>query len=198
VPALREGAVKIGYARVSTDAQSTQLQVAELERAGCERIYRDQAVTGVRIKRPGLGRALADLQAGDVLVVTRLDRLGRSLSHLIDTVNTLHGRGVGFQSLSESIDTTSATGTLVFHVLGALAQFERALIRERTSAGLAAAKSRGVKFGRPPRLSDDQVQHARALSEAGKSHRDIARLLGVSRMTIYRILPLTNHPPASP
>lgn len=184
--------MKIGYARVSTEAQSTELQVAQLEAAGCERIFRDEAVSGARAKRPALTRALAACTDGDVLIVTRLDRLGRSLSHLIDTVHELRGRNVGFSSLAESIDTTSATGTLVFHLLGALAQFERSLIAERTTAGLAAARARGVRFGRPPVLSPAQLEHARILYGLGKSHREIALLLKISRATIYRALPVNS------
>src|SRR3954467_3250206 len=141
--------MRIGYARVSTLDQNLDLQEDALKAAGCEKIYTDKA-GGTRAERPGLERALADLRAGDRLVVWKLDRLGRSLRHLIETVTALRDRGVGFQSVQEAIDTTTSGGKLIFHVFGALAEFERDIIRERTLAGLAAARARGREGGPPP------------------------------------------------
>src|SRR4051812_40202196 len=140
--------MRIGYARVSTLDQNLDLQEDALKAAGCEKIYTDKA-SGTRAEGPGLERALADLRAGDRLVVWKLDRLGRSLRHLIETVTALRDRGVGFQSVQEAVDTTTSGGKLIFHVFGALAEFERDLIRERTLAGLAAARSRGRKAAGP-------------------------------------------------
>src|SRR5205807_3105608 len=137
-----------GYARVSTLDQNLDLQNDALEAEGCEKVYTDKT-GGTKAERPGLERALADLQAGDRLVVWKLDRLGRLLRHLIETVTNLRDRGVGFQSVREAIDTTTSGGKLIFHVFGALAEFERDIIRERTLAGLAAARARGRKGGRP-------------------------------------------------
>ena len=139
--------MKVGYARVSTHEQNLDLQEDALKEAGCERIYRDR-VSGAASDRPGLQNALDYVREGDTLVVWRTDRLGRSLKHLIETVTTLEERGVGFQSVQESIDTTTSGGRLVFHIFGALAEFERNLIQERTRAGLAAARARGRKGGR--------------------------------------------------
>src|SRR5918911_5460517 len=138
----------IGYARVSTLDQTLHLQQDALTTAGCEHLYTD-TVSGSVTERPGLTQALSHLRAGDTLVVWRLDRLGRSLAHLIDTIRALQDRGVGFRSLQEQLDTTTSGGKLVFHVFGALAEFERDLIRERTHAGLTAARARGRLFGRP-------------------------------------------------
>src|SRR5918912_1558549 len=132
----------IGYARVSTDDQNLDLQRDALQNAGCELIF-DDMVSGTKAKRPGLEQALSHLRAGDTLVVWRLDRLGRSLKHLIDTVTDLQERGIGFKSLTESIDTTTSGGKLVFHIFGALAELRRGVIRERTQAGLQAARTRG-------------------------------------------------------
>jgi DNA invertase Pin-like site-specific DNA recombinase len=132
----------IGYARVSTLEQDVALQIDELKNAGCDRIFRDK-VSGTKTERPGLQEALDFLRKGDSLVVWRLDRLGRSLRHLIDTVSALEERGIGFRSLQEAIDTTTSGGRLIFHIFGALAEFERNLIRERTMAGLRAARARG-------------------------------------------------------
>lgn len=142
----------IGYARVSTAEQDTALQTDALRKAGCERIFED-TVSGTKTDRPGLTSALAWLRDGDVLVVWRLDRLGRSMVHLIETISALESKGVGFRSLTESIDTTTPGGLLIFHVFGALGQFERDLIRERTRAGLAAAAARGRKGGGGSRSS---------------------------------------------
>jgi DNA invertase Pin-like site-specific DNA recombinase len=141
--------MKLGYARVSTDDQNLALQLDALKRAGCERIYRDEGVSGSQINRPALDQLLRELMPGDTLITWKLDRLGRSLRHLITIVAELDARDICFSSLSEAIDTKTASGRLLFHVLGALAEFERALISERTRAGMAAAKLRGIRIGRP-------------------------------------------------
>jgi len=178
----------IGYARVSTLDQNLELQRDALEKAGCERIFEDH-IGGASSERPGWAKAQTALREGDTLVVWRLDRLGRSLKHLIDTVNELDARGVGFKSLNENIDTTTPGGRLVFHIFGALAEFERELIRERTHAGLAAARARGRKGGRPRKLNPRQVASARTLLQDGKhSVTEVAAMLGVSRNTLYRAL----------
>jgi len=180
--------MKIGYARVSTDEQTTALQIDALKAAKCEKVFQDRGVSGALTKRPQLDRCLKVLRPGDVLVVWRLDRLGRSLAHLIELAEDLRARGIGFCSLSEAIDTTTPQGTLVFHLMGALAQFERALLAERTAAGRTAAKKRGVKFGRPAKLTPEQVDHAAELVANGKPVAEVADLLGVHRLTIYRHL----------
>src|SRR5690348_9395311 len=155
--------MEIGYARVSTGEQTLDLQLDALTRAGCAKVFTETA-SGANAERPILAEALSYLRPGDVLVVWRLDRLGRSLQHLIAVVAELAERGIGFKSLGEQIDTTTAGGKLVFHVFGALAEFERDLIRERTQAGLAAARARGRVGGRPKKLADaKQVALARAL-----------------------------------
>lgn len=179
--------MKIGYARVSTDDQNLDLQNGALTAAGCGKVFSDQ-VSGVASRRPGLDAALKACGEGDVLVVWRLDRLGRSLSHLIDVIQDLGTRGVGFQSLTENIDTTTAGGRLVFHLMGAISEFERALIVERTQAGIAAAKKRGKHLGRPRALSAAQVRQARALIEGGEDASAIAGSFGVSRSTLYRAM----------
>jgi len=179
--------MKIGYARVSTDDQNLDLQQQALAAAGCTEIFTDQ-VSGTASRRLGLESALTRCEAGDVLVVWRLDRLGRSLSHLIEVIQQLGKREVGFVSLSENIDTTTAGGRLVFHLMGAIAEFERALIVERTRAGVEAAKKRGKHLGRPIALNNAQVRHARALIEGGESPGSVAGSLGVSRSTLYRAL----------
>lgn len=179
----------IGYARVSTWDQETDLQIAALKEAGCSRIFEEKA-SGTKTDRPQLVAALDYLREGDTLVVWRLDRLGRSLRHLIETVSDLDDRGVGFKSIHESIDTTTATGRLVFHIFGALAEFERELIVDRTKAGLAAARERGAKPGRKPVLSADQVAVVRQMHSEGKhTVAQIAEVVGgVSRATVYRAL----------
>src|SRR3712207_4001263 len=153
----------IGYARISTYDQTLSLQKDALEKAGCEKIFTD-AVSGTKAERKGLTEALSHLRAQDTLVVWRLDRLGRSLRHLIDTITALNRRGIGFKSLTENIDTTTSGGKLVFHIFGALAEFEREIISERTRAGLTSARSRGRKGGRPKALTDRQLQILRQLS----------------------------------
>lgn len=179
--------MKIGYARVSTIEQNTDLQHQALKAAGCEKIFEDH-LSGSTMKRPGLDRALELIGAGDVLVVWRLDRLGRSLPHLIEVIKAIGDRGAGFRSLTASIDTTTAGGRLVFHMMGALAEFERSLIQERTRAGLQAAKSRGVTGGRPKSLSKAKIAHAKKLVAEGESPSDVAKSLGVGRSTLYRAL----------
>lgn len=179
--------MKIGYARVSTVDQNTNSQRDALKAAGCGKVVTDQ-VSGVSIKRPKLDKLLSGLQAGDVLTVWRLDRLGRSLPHLIEVVRDLEAKGAHFQSLSEGIDTTTAQGRLTFHLMGALAEFERSLIVERTQAGLKAARSRGVRVGRPPALSHAQIKHARKLIDAGERPSAVADTLEVNRSTLYRAL----------
>lgn len=185
----------IGYARVSTWDQTTQAQLDALRQAGCIRIFEETA-SGTRSDRPELASALDYARPGDTLVVWRLDRLGRSLKHLLDTVTTLEARGVGFRSLHENIDTTSSTGRLVFHIFAALAEFERDLIVDRTKAGLAAARERGSKPGRKPALSKDQIAVVRRMhAEGGHSVQEIAKVVRVSRATVYRALAAsTPHP----
>lgn len=179
----------VGYARVSTQDQTLDLQRDALEGAGCERVFTD-TIGGSKAERPGLDEALSFLKPGDTLVVWRLDRLGRSLQHLLEIVGRLQARGIGFRSITESIDTTSSGGKLIFHIFGALAEFERELIRERTQAGLAAARARGRKGGRPKAaaLSDPRrVAMAQALyDDKSNSIDDICKTLRVSRSTLYR------------
>ncbi|HEV2081590.1 MAG TPA: recombinase family protein [Brevundimonas sp.] len=179
--------MKLGYARVSTDDQNLDLQDRALREAGVERVFADR-VSGAASCRPGLAEALAALREGDTLVVWRLDRLGRSLPHLISVVADLGQRGIGFQSLNDGLDTTSAQGRFVFHMMGALAEFERALISERTQAGVEAAKARGVRLGRRPVLSSAQLQHAQSLIALGASPAAVAQSFGVGRSTLYRSL----------
>ena len=179
----------IGYARVSTHDQHLDQQIDALTQAGCQRIYEEKA-SGTRTDRPELVKALDYARDGDVLVVWRLDRLGRSLKHLVEVVNDLETRGVGFRSIHESIDTTTSTGKLVFHVFAALAEFERDRIVDRTKAELAAARERGSKPGRKPSLSPDQVAVVRKMHAEGTHTIDaIAKVVGVSRATVYRALP---------
>jgi len=178
----------IGYARVSTLDQTLALQQDALNAANCEHIYTDP-VSGSVTDRPGLRLALSHLRSGDTLVVWRLDRLGRSLSHLIETVRQLQERGIGFRSLQEQIDTTTSGGKLVFHVFGALAEFERDLIRERTHAGLVAARARGRLFGRPKVLSSQQVKQLQSLAkDECTTVTEICETLGISRATFYRYI----------
>src|SRR5215217_1884849 len=179
----------IGYARVSTTDQTLALQQDALQMASCDRIFTDTA-SGSKAERKGLDEALDFARAGDTLVVWRLDRLARSLRHLIDTINSMQARGVGFRSLTEQIDTTTSGGKLIFHVFGALAEFERDLIRERTHAGLTAARARGRLGGRPKKLADaKQLELARTLYAGGETDIDtICATLGISRATLYRYL----------
>jgi DNA invertase Pin-like site-specific DNA recombinase len=180
--------MRLGYARCSTDGQNNVIQIQRLRAAGCDPIFEDQAVSGKGGKRRQLERCLRALHSGDVLVVTSLDRLGRNLAELIYLIDKMRAASVGFQSLSESIDTTTPQGVLTFHLMGALAQFERSLINERTSAGRTAALARGVRFGRPYALSPEQINHAIELAAGGTRVEDIANLLGCSRSSAYRAL----------
>jgi DNA invertase Pin-like site-specific DNA recombinase len=177
----------IGYARVSTTDQKPELQIDALLSAGVDRrhIFEDR-MSGLRADRPKLTEALAFMTEGDVLVVWRLDRLGRSLSHLIETVGSLDRRSIGFRSLTENIDTTTAGGRLVFHMFGAMAQFERDIIRERTLAGLQAAATRGRKGGRPRAMDSAKIDAARRLLGSGMPVKDVAATLDVGISTLYR------------
>ncbi|QMT62084.1 recombinase family protein [Legionella sp. PC997] len=176
----------IGYARVSTDDQNLNLQNDALINAGCEKIFNDQ-ITGSKIQRPGLEAALEFAREGDIFVVWRLDRLSRSLKDLIDMVALLDSRKVGLRSLHESIDTSSSSGKLIFHIFGALAEFERNLIRERTHAGLEAARARGRNGGRPKKLNKDKSKLALQLYKEKKhSIKQICNLIGISKPTLYK------------
>ena len=176
----------VGYARVSTEGQALDLQIDALREAGCERFYSDVA-SGAKAARTGLAEVLDYLRAGDTLVVWRLDRLGRSLSHLIEVVSSLDRVGIGFRALQEQVDTTSPGGKLVFHLFGALAEFERELIRERTRAGLRAARARGRLGGRRKRMTQQQVgQAVKLLADRDCDVAEICRTFGVHRTTLYR------------
>ncbi|WP_420954702.1 recombinase family protein [Burkholderia gladioli] len=178
----------IGYARVFTEDQNLDMQIQALERLGCDEVFTDHGVSGRAASRPGLDRALARLTSGDKLVVWRLDRLGRSLVNLVRLLESLGQRGIRFQSLTEHIDTSSSGGRLVFHMMAALAEFERSLISERTRAGMAAARVNGKPMGRPPSLSPVQIEQARRLLESGKCRSEIAVQLGVHPRTLKRTL----------
>ena len=181
----------VGYARVSTSDQKLHLQLDALREAGCDRLFTDH-VSGAKAERPGLLKALDYVRSGDTLVVWRLDRFGRSLGDLVQKVEALEEQGVGFRSLQESIDTTSPTGKLVFHLFGALAEFERDLVQERTLAGLASARARGRKGGRPRSMDEQKVKLASRLMKANHngsaelSIAEVCRAVGVSSATLYR------------
>jgi len=178
----------IGYARVSTQDQKPQLQLDALTGAGCEQVFHETA-TGTFRERPELTACLRTLRKGDAMVVWKLDRLARSLKDLVEIIHDLNQRGIGFRSLTESIDTTSSGGRLVFHIFGALAEFEHSLIRERTMAGLAAARARGRKGGRKPALSPADVRKAAAmLSDPKITKAEVAKHFGVSRVTLNAAL----------
>ena len=180
--------MNIGYARVSTQDQNLDLQNDALKAAGCENIYTDK-MSGAKTERPGLEKIMSFIRKGDPLVVWKLDRLGRSLKHLIQVMNQLEERGIYFKSVQESLDTSTPGGKLIFHVFGALAEFERDIIRERTMAGLAAARARGRKGGRPRKLSKKQVEMAKKLiSDPTIPIADICKTLGISKATLYRYL----------
>lgn len=178
----------IGYARVSTDDQNLDLQRDALTIAGCPKLYEDKD-SGAKAERPGLLMALEMLRQGDILVVWRLDRLGRSLKDLIALVEKLENRGIALKSLQENIDTSNSGGKLIFHLFGALAEFERNLIRERTQAGLSAARARGRTGGRPKALDSNKRQLAiRLYRERGHSIEELCRMMGISKPTLYSYL----------
>lgn len=195
---IHRAGLKLGYARVSTLDQNLALQRDALKEAGCEKIYIEQ-MSGAVTDRPALHEALEYARSGDTLIVWKLDRLARSMKQLIETIEGLRVRGIGFRSLTEAVDTTTAQGVLVFHLFSALAEFERALIRERTRAGLAAAKRAGRTGGRPAKLTGEDLDVARTLlTNPDITVVEIADRMGVSPATLYRYLPAartTNSPP---
>ena len=190
VPGREDGQIavpNVGYARVSTIDQDPALQLDALAAAGCAKVFEDRA-SGARADRAGLRSALEYVRDGDVLIVWKLDRLGRSLPHLIETVTSLATRGVGFRSITEAIDTTTPGGRLVFHLFGALGEFERDLIRERTRAGLAAAVARGRKAGRKPVVTSEKLARARTIIAKGLTVREAATRLKVGKTALYDAL----------
>ena len=179
--------MRIGYARVSTIDQSLDLQNDGLKKAGCEKIFTDHGVSGAKTERPGLDKALDQIRKGDTLVIWKLDRLGRSLSHLLSIIEGLKKKGAHFASIQDAFDTSTASGKMVFSVIGAMAEYERNLTRERTMAGLASARARGRKGGRPKQLDEGQVRVAIALADAGElAIKEICEQVGCSRSTYYR------------
>ena len=180
--------MKYGYARVSTDDQNPALQLSALKNAGCRTAFKDDGLSGATIKRPALLRCLKKLEHGDTLIVWKLDRLGRSLRDLIAMLDDLKQRSVKFRSLTEAIDTETPTGRAMWQMIGVLAELERSLISERTRAGVKAAKTRGVKFGRKRKLQPAQIAHAQKQIEKGQRQEDVAALFNVNRSTLYRAL----------
>lgn len=177
----------IGYARVSTEDQNLDLQLDALKTAGCEQLFTDK-VSGAAKAKDGLEEALRYVREGDILVVWKLDRLGRTVKGLVELVEGMQARGVQFKSITDGIDTSTTAGRFFFHVMAALAEMERELIRERTKAGLSAARARGRLGGRKPKMDESKIAAARKLLEAGTSGKDVAKNLGVSRATLYRAL----------
>ena len=186
----------IGYARVSTQDQNLNLQLDDLKKAGCDRIFQEKASSAK--ERPQLLKLLETIREGDTVIVWKLDRLGRSLKELITLINDFQEKGIGFRSLNDAIDTTTAQGRLVFNIFASLAEFERDLIRERTKAGLSAARARGRLGGKPKGLSKEaqsKAEAARTLFEKQeKTVDEIGKLLGISRATVYRYLDLSPKP----
>ncbi|WP_338110267.1 recombinase family protein [Rhizobium quercicola] len=189
-PRRRKHAVmRIGYARVSTEDQKLDLQTQVLNKSGCDIIFTDHGFSGGSFERPGLAQALSRLKEGDTLVVWRLDRLGRSLVKLVQVMDEFRQRGVHFHSLTENIDTSSSGGKLMFHMIAALSEFERTLISERTRAGMAAARNNGQRLGRPPSLTDEELDAiVRAINERGESLRDAAIRNNVSLRSLRRMM----------
>lgn len=180
--------MKIGYARVSTPDQRLRMQEDALRSAGCEEVYTD-VVSGVKSERPGLDQALRYLREGDTLMVWKLDRLGRSIQHLIHTINMLLDKKIGFKSLQENIDTSTSGGKLIFHIFSALAEFERDLIQERTQAGLKAARARGKMGGRPPLLDTRQINRMIEMYDEQKNTvAEICKIYAISRPSFYNYL----------
>jgi DNA invertase Pin-like site-specific DNA recombinase len=176
----------IGYARVSTADQNMKLQLDALRDAGVERVFRDQGVSGSTSERPGLGLCLDHLREGDVLTVWKLDRLGRNTQHVLAVVDELTSRGIGFRSITEGLHTEGPMGKAMLTIMAAFAQLERDTMIERTRAGLAAAAANGRKGGRPRKVDDADAAKARSLRDKGITATDIAKMLGVSRATVYR------------
>ena len=183
----------VGYARVSTHEQNLALQLDALKQAGCDRVHKDVG-SGSLKHRPELDACMDYLRAGDTLVVWRLDRLGRGLKHLIEAIEQLHAREIGFRSLTEAIDTTTNAGMLQFHIFGALAEFEKEIIRERTRAGLAAARARGRLSGRPSLVTAEKLAAAQTMRAQKHTMAEISTALGISRATLYRHLALDAEP----
>lgn len=183
----------IGYARVSTHDQNLDLQLAALKKAGCKKIF-DDKISGSRAERPGLAKALDLLREGDTLVVWKLDRLGRSVKNLVDLVGVMHKQGVQFRSLTDSIDTGTASGRFFFHVMASLAEMERELTVERTRAGLETARKLGRIGGRKRRMTDSKIVSAKKLLANGIPPKDVAKNLGVSVPTLYRWIPASTRP----
>lgn len=179
---------RIGYGRVSTLDQHASIQRELLEAAGCERVFLDEGISGAKASRPELDKCLDYLRPGDVLVVTKLDRLGRSVKNLIELAENLRERGIDLVATQQQIDTTTSTGKLLFTMLAAIAEFERDLIRERTRDGLAAARAQGKVGGRPAAVGQDVLDLALARKARGQSVATIAKELGVGRSTMYRAL----------
>ncbi|MGF7213051.1 DNA invertase Pin-like site-specific DNA recombinase [Skermanella aerolata] len=177
----------VGYGRVSTQDQNSELQEDALRAAGCDRLFIEKVSSGKK-DRPQLAAVLDYVREGDTLVVWRLDRLARSLHQLIETVEDLEKRGIALKSITEAIDTGTPGGRLVFHIFGSIAEFERAIIRERTKAGLVAAKARGRSGGRPAKLVGERAEHARNLLGSGSSVSAVARSMGVSRAAVHRAM----------
>lgn len=182
----------IGYARVSTQDQNLDLQIDALAKAGCKKIF-DDKISGSRSERPGLTQSLEILREGDTLVVWKLDRLGRSVKHLVDLVSTLHKQGIHFKSLTDSIDTGTPSGRFFFHVMASLAEMERELTVERTRAGLEIARQLGRKGGRKRQMTTSKIESAKQLLANGVPPRDIAKNLGVSVPTLYRWIPASTN-----
>jgi len=178
----------IGYARLSTQDQNLDLQREALTKAGCEKVFEDK-VSGARAERPGLAKTLEMLRAGDILVVWKLDRLGRSVKQLVDLVGDLRKQGIQFKSLTDAIDTATPSGRFFFHVMASLAEMERELTVERTRAGLEVARQLGRKGGRKPKMTDSKVESAKKLLASGVPPKDVAKNLGVSVPTLYRWVP---------
>lgn len=178
----------VGYARISTADQHLSVQIEALERFGVERVFTDQA-SGATLKRQGLNECLRFMEKGDVLLVQRLDRLARSLRQLLDIMDNLEKRGIGLRSLNESIDTTTAVGRMVIQIFGAVAEFERGLIAERTVAGLKSARARGVKIGRERKATKEKIERAKELLRGGMSIRQVSIAVGLAESTLYRDIP---------
>ncbi len=179
--------MKYGYARVSTEDQNPVLQLAALKKAGCKTVFKDE-VTGAHVNRPALARCLKKLETDDTLIVWKLDRLGRSLRDLITMLDDFRSKGIRFKSLTEAIDTETPTGRAMWQMIGVLAELERSLIVERTRAGVKAARKRGVKFGQKPKLTPERLAHVRKLINQGTTPTQAAKMVGVSRATVYRAL----------